>query len=287
MTTPEKPMPDNEMEKEMSASMAPEAMEAKNDPFAKGRERMAAIGGFFSKMKEKAASMSKRVGSTISRVWGKTKSASGEVGAAIFSGDELAKRGAQFVGAKAEQADAYVTEKVDQGAKFVADKTVEGAKWVGDKAEQGGEWIGEKAEQLGNFAEATYEKGAEFVSTKAEQIKDFAQDKVELAKDVAFYAKEKTAENLAKAKAGIENRYNKIKAFGENAMMSAKIEIARRKEAYRMKMNDIRQRRLQAEFERVSQAESATSARAEELRKQKEKLAEALGLQNNLNTMAA
>lgn len=311
MTTPEKPTPGNDIEgeeKEMPVQMeVTETTIEKEDPFSKGRERIEAIGNFFSRVKEKAQSIGSRAGATLSRIWNKTKSVGGEAVAATLSADVLAKKGAEYVGQKADQVDTYVSEKVYEGGKFVADKVVEGGQYVGDKVAEGAEyvgqkategaeyvgqkateakeWAGEKVDQFSNFAEANYEKASQFVSTKAEQLKDFGQEKVELAKDLAFYAKEKTSEGLSKAKVGIENRYNKVKAFGENAMMAAKLEVARRKEAYRTKMNELRQRRLQAAYEAVSHEESETSARAIQLQQQKAKLAEMLGLQNDLGNV--
>ncbi|MEO8637326.1 MAG: hypothetical protein ABI430_00295 [Candidatus Taylorbacteria bacterium] len=224
-----------------------ESSKSAENPFAKGRERMASIGGFFSRKKEQAIALASRVGGTVSRFWSRTKSFGGEAVAATLSADVLAKKGAQ-----------------------VADE------WTSRKAYETGEYLGKKG------AEAE-----EWVKHKGEQVKEFAKDKVELGKDVAFYAKEKTVEGLTKVKDGVKNRYDKIVGFGENAMAAARFEIMKRKDAFREKMNAIRMNRLLEQYGQVEKAESANSERAQRLREQREDLQEKIGLLGALSTQRA
>jgi hypothetical protein len=245
------------------------------DPFAKGRERMASINEFLAKTKEKASSVVSRVGGSLSRFWNRTKSFGGEAVAATLSADVLAKKGYNAV-----------EGKVVEAGKFVGKKGTEAVDFAGQKINQAGEWAGEKGTQFAGFVGSNYEKAATFTKDKAEQVKSFAKDKVELGKDIAFYTKEKTKEGLLAAKNGVENRYNKVKTFGENSFAAAKMEMARVKDAYRQKMNAIRVARLQAEYNRVAKEESATSQKAEKLRLQRESLAEKMGLLQSLEAAA-
>ncbi len=211
---------------------------SENDPFAKGRERIASIGEFFSKAKDKAKSLFSKIGGAFSRFGSKAKSFGGEALAATLSADVLAKKGYEVVSEK----------------------------------------VSEKGAQAAEFVESNYEKARDFVQDKAEQIQEFAQDKIELAKDIAAFAAGKTKEGLEKVKGGIENRYNKIKAFGENAFAAAKMEVARIKDAYRQKMNEIRMNRLIAEHERILQKEQEAADKAEALRQKREILLEKMNL---------
>ena len=171
----------------------------KPDPFAKGRERMEAIGGFFSKAKERLASVGNQVGASISRFWSRTKSFAGESAAAVLSADELAKQGYQFTEGKVKDADKWVGQKAGEAGEYLGQKGAQAVGWAGDKIEQGFDWTQEKADQLENFVENNWDKAKEFTANKADQVKNFATEKVELAKDVAFFVKNKTAEGLNKA----------------------------------------------------------------------------------------
>lgn len=195
----------------------------KNDPFAKGRERLASIGEFFSNTKEKAVSLFKRIGGALSRFGSKAKSFGVDALAATLSADVLAKKGYEVA-----------SDKVGEAKQFIG------------------------------------EKGT--------QVKEFAQDKVEMAKDLASYAAGKTKEGLEKVGNGVENRYNKVKNFAENAFAAAKLEAARIKDAYRQKMNTIRINRLAAEHEKILQEEQKASEKAEKLRLKRESLLEKIGL---------
>lgn len=264
-------------------------VENEEDPFSKGRERIAAIGDFIEKTKEKAGSLASRVSDTFSRFWSRTKSAAGEGAAALLSADVLAKKGYDATAEKVIAVDQAVTEKVGAFGETVGYKAAEAADYVQSKAEQVKDtvmdaydetllWGKDKKDQFGEFVTTNYDQAVNFKNEKAEQIKEFAADKVDLAKDVAFFVKEKTSAGLDQAKAGIENRYNKVKSFGENAIMSAGMEAARIKNAYRDGMNALRMRRLQAEYDKVVANEFIASEKAEKLKQKKETLAQKLGL---------
>jgi len=224
------------------------------DPFAKGRERIAAVSDFFAKTKERATNLVSGVGSSISRFWSKAKSFGGEAIVATLSADELAKKG------------------IDKGMSYTKDKLLDADEWVEDKANQGINFVLDKAEDIGAAVGEKYEQVADFVKTKKEQGAQIVSGGVELSKDIAFFAKEQTVAGLEKAKTGVTERYGKIKNYAENAMMSAKMEAAKVKDAYRQKMNDLRLRRLEAELSAVVARESSASAEAQRLTKQRKDL---------------
>lgn len=260
----------------LDSQIAPSTMEqAPEDLFAKGRERMATIGGFFTKAKEKFSAVKDKVGASLSRFWSRTKTAAGTGAAAVLSADVLAKKADDWVGDKVEKFGAQIGEG---GARA--------SSWVGDNLEAGYDWTQEKADQLETFVETNWEKAKDFTATKAEQVKNFAADKVELAKDVAFWAKEKTTEGLQNAKEGIKDRWGKMKAFGEGAIAAAKLEVANVKEAYRNKMNAIRESRLRAEYEKAVANESEASEKALRLKEKREALEQKMGLLHGLSIAA-
>ncbi len=219
---------------QMSATTIEQVVE---DPFAKGRERMAAVTGFFSKAKENFIATKNKVGASISRFWSRTKTAASTTTAAVLSSDVLASR-----------ADNWVSEKTEQVGAYIGEKGAAAANWVDDNLEAGYDWSQKKREDLQNFIES-----------KADQMTNYVDGKVELAKDVAFYVKEKTTEGLDRAKNGIKNQWDNVKTFGENAIASAKMEAAKVKEVYRNKMNEIHANRLRAEYEKATAQEMKAS----------------------------
>ena len=229
---------ENELVNEL-VNQSNESLETqKIDPFAKGRERLASIGEFFSHTKDKAISLFKKIGGALSRFGSKAKSFGIDVLAATLSADVLAKKGYEFA-----------SDKVGEAKEFVSE-----------------------------FVGSNYDKARDFTQNKTNQVKEFSQDKVEMAKDLAFYTAGKTKEGLEKVGHGIENRYNKIKTFAENAFAAAKLEVAKIKDAYRQKMNAIRLNRLTAEHEKILQEEQKASEKAEKLRLKRESLLEKIGL---------
>lgn len=233
---------------------------AETDPFAKGRERMASIGQFFTDAKEKAKGIVSNVGGSISRFWSRAKSVGTETVAAVLSADDLAKKGVEYGKGKIDQAGEWVETKIDSAE----------------------DWVCDKQEQVSAFVGRNYDRASNFVSSKAEQVKQFGLDKVELAKDVGFFVKEKSVETLEKAKGGVVRRYEKVKDFGESALFAAKMEASRIKQAYRESMNNLRLRRLEAELARVLEKESAVSARAEQIKEMKNRITEKMSLLSGL-----
>lgn len=257
------------------------------DPFVKGRERIAAIGGFFTKAKEKFNDVKKQAGATLSRFWSRTKSAAGETAAAVFSVDDLAAKGAQYAGGKINQADQWMGQKAEQAGELIGEKGSQAVGWAGDKLEQSYDWTQEKAAQAEAFVDKNWEKAKEFTASKAEQVKTFAAEKVEVVKDIAFYAKEKTNEGLDKAKEGIKNRWGQMVSFGEGAIAEGKLKMAQAKESYRNTMNAMRERRLRAEYEKAVAKESEASEKALILKAKREALEGKMGLLQGLELSAA
>ncbi len=115
----------------------------KDDPFAKGRERIAAVGNFIKSSKEKLGSVAQNIGGKISRFWTRTKSVGAESARAVFSAgkesaaallsaDVLAKKGVDYVGGainnKVEQVKGFVQGKIELAqdvALYAKEKTSE------------------------------------------------------------------------------------------------------------------------------------------------------------------
>ena len=281
-----------------------EGVKQEADPFSAGRERMASIGQFFSKTKEKASSFMGRVGGAISRFGSRAVSFGGEAVAATLSADVLAKKGYNAtanvvekgynattgVVEKGYNATANVVEKgynaTAAGLNKGADKFVDGTNRAINSA---GEWVYKQEEDFGAWSEraagtvvSNYETAVKFKNSKVEEIKKIKDENVAIAKDVAFFAKTKTNEGFTAAKNGVEKGYLGLKAFGENSIAAGKMEASKIKESFQQKMNEIRIARIQAEYEKVSQKESAASSKAEQLRAYSQSLAEKMQLLKNL-----
>ncbi len=262
-----------------------EATEAK-DPFKTGRERIASITNFFSRMKEKAVRATSNAGAKLSRFWSRTKSFGGEAAAAVLSADVLAKKGYNYVEGKVAEADKWTGEKAEQAGEYIGKNVAQAKEYVVEKGTQAAEYVGDKAEQFAGFVESNYDRAANFTKEKAGQLKKFAEDKVELAKDFAFLAKEKTVEGFVKARDGVKDRYNQVKTYGENAIMSAKIRFAEVKKRYREKMNDIRMRRVQSSMNKMARNGHVNPEQVQVLQLQINSLIERMGLLQSIETVA-
>ncbi len=258
----------------------PAKMGVSEDPFAKGRERMAAMSSGLNKAKEKASAWFDRAGGSISRFWGKTRHAAGEAVAATLSVDDLAKKGYENTSNALKAADEAVTEKVfeagqylgykgAQAADYVGEKVTQGAEYVVTKTGEAGEWIADTQDKFAKNAEKAFEAAANFTEKKADQIAKFATDKAELTAALATYAADKTVEGLTYVRDGVANRYHEVKNYGENAWKSAQLRIAKIKEDYRNKQNEKRMARLEA----ARQAEIAHLAAQVEMAAQSEEMA--------------
>ncbi len=146
----------------------------KNDPFAKGRERLASIGEFFSNTKEKAVSLFKRIGGALSRFGSKAKSFGVDALAATLSADVLAKKGyevaSDFTQNKANQVKEFAQDKVEMAknlASYAAGKTKEGLEKVGNGVEN-------KYNKVKNFAENAFAAA----KLEAARIKDAYRQKM-------------------------------------------------------------------------------------------------------------
>lgn len=268
-----------------SAEGIPEVVEAgaqevvKQDPLAKGRERMAAIGGFFTKVKEKAVSITSRVGGGISRFFSRSSKVLGTGAAAVLSGDVLAKQGAQWTGEKygelvenvdkgLDKAEAWTSEKIDKAEGWMSEKAEKAGEYVGEKYAQGKEWAGEVmdagAEKYKQFEDLCaagaqnvddfVEKSAKWFENKKEQAKTIVNEGIEVAKDVAFAVETKTVESIKAAKEGIKKQYNSVVEYGEKALANGKVRLANANKKFWDTLNAWRVARLDARIERDMQA---------------------------------
>jgi hypothetical protein len=247
----------------------------KEDPFAKGRERMAAIGGFFTKVKEKASSLTSRVSGGISRFFSRSAKVVGTGTAALLSGDDLAKKGAEWTDKKYGEIVEKVDQKLDKAEGWVADKADKADAWMSDTAEkagaivgekyaQGKEWVGEvmdagakKYHQFEDLCasgalkvEDLVERSAKWVETKKQQAGAIVEEGVELAKDVAYIVEQKAKEGFVAAKEKVTKQYDSVVEFGENALVEAKLGYAEVKKKFRNTINGWRASMLRARIER-------------------------------------
>jgi len=234
------------------------------DPFAKGRERIAAIGSFFKNTKQNISGWFSRAGKTVSNFSSRVVNFGGEAVAATLSADVLAKKGYNVVSEKAGEAKEYVSQKGTEALEF-----------AGGKVDQFGEWVDSKGQQIGNWA-----------NKKGEQVSNFAMEKAQLTKDAALYAKDKTVEGLTNVKNSVVKRYFGLKAWGENSYAAAKQEATRIKNAYNQRMNEIKVARLQAEYQKITEKEIAATGKVEKLRLQREGLEDKLAIIMGLESAA-
>ncbi len=211
----------------MAAEKANETVinqEVAKDPFAAGRERMDKIGGFFSKMKDKASQITSSVGAKMSRFFSKAKVFTGTTAAAVLTTPELTKQAYDATAEKANQADKWIGEKTEQvghaigtgvaatghaavetgkfvgnvaigtgaaivgGAVLVGQAAVEGAKIAGkasyEAMDAGMEYLAQKGDQIGNWVGETGDLFVDAVGTGIEKAKNFTVEKVQQAKDI-------------------------------------------------------------------------------------------------------
>lgn len=284
---------------EVVETVAPSSPEtpASEDPLAKGRERIAAIGSFFTKAKEKISSVTSRVGSGISRFFSRSGKVLGTGAAAIFSADVLAKKGAEWTDKKYGELVENADQKIDKAEEWIADKADNADKWMSETAEQAGMYVGEKYAQgkewVGEVRDAGAEKYRQFedlcgrgaqnveefiersalwAENKVDRAKEITIEGVEIAKDVAFAVQTKTTEAFAHAKEGVKNQYNNAVEFGENVLIKAKVGWANTKEKFRGAYNNWRVARLNAGIERDMQEQERLGAKVENDKQEREKL---------------
>ena len=280
-------------EKKIDGTEIPAGVGGQEDPFATGRERMAAISTKLNSVKEKVSSWFTKAGSSISRFWNKTKHFGGEAVAATLSAPELAK-----------QADKYTDEKAHELGVAIGEKAVAATEWVDDKfdkmeqgVEAGYEWSKDKVTAFGNKMNEGRDAVGAWADKKTDQLNEFATEKKELVLAVASYAKDKTVEKLVKVKDGVADRYDKVKAYGENAYMSAKMKVAEIKQKYRDEQNRKRLEKAKADYDaelaqavadlqNAEQAEMDAKNMAEQMKQRKEALAAKISLMENLSMVA-
>jgi hypothetical protein len=301
-------------EENPSVEEAPEVVEVgaqegvKEDPFAKGRERMAAIGGFFTKVKEKASSLTSRVSGGLSRFFSRSAKVVGTGTAALLSGDDLAKKGAEWTDKKYGEIVEKVDQKLDKAEGWVADKADKAEAWMSDTAEKAGAIVGEKYAQGKEFvgevmdagvekyhqfedlcasgaqkAEELVERSLKWVENKKQQAGAIVEEGVELAKDVAYIVEKKTVEGFVVAKEKLSNHYDAIVGYGENALVKAKVGWAEGKKKFRNTINGWRASMIKARIERRNAKNERNNEKNQE---DMELLAKLGGLENKTELIA-
>lgn len=245
------------------------------DPFAKGRERMDAIASTIASTKEKVVANATRIGSKISRFFSRAGKIAKTVGAAVFSADDLAKKGAEWTGEKVDQFAEAGIQKIADAEQWVSDKRAHAEGWMSETAEQAGVYVGGKYAQGKEFVGEVMDAGAEkyhqfedlcgrgaqnveefveasaqWAENKVDRAKEITIEGIEIAKDVAFAVQTKTTEAFAHAKEGVKNQYNNAVEFGERALVKVKVGWAKGKETFRGALNSWRLARLNARIER-------------------------------------
>lgn len=212
----------------MAAEKANEAIgqqEVAKDPFAAGRERMDKIGGFFSKMKEKANQITSAAGAKMSRFFSKAKTFTGTAIAATLTAPELTQQAYDATTEKAKQVDQWMGDKAEQvghaigtAAAATGHAAVETGKAIGNAAldtgavivggtilagkaavegtimagkasyeamDAGMTYLSEKGEQVGNWVGETGDQIVDSVGRNIEKAKNFTVEKAHQAKDIA------------------------------------------------------------------------------------------------------
>ncbi len=146
-------------------------------------------------------------------------------------------------------------EAVAAGTRLVGAKVEEGAAFLGEKADQADEWIEGRVGAVYEFGANQYREAKNFLGTKAEQAGDYMKDKALLAEAVLSLGKEKTVEQLGKARDGVINTYGKAVEYGKRAVDSASLRGQQIKEGYNKKKNVfmemILQRKAEIQAERL------------------------------------
>ena len=125
-------------------------MDKVESPFSKGKERLAAMGNFFNRSKDRFNNVTSGVKNKLSSFWDKAKNAGTVTAEAVLSADELAKKGASAV--------------------------VEGGKTVGRETMKGfrtfGEWLGKRKDKMVEFANGKVKMMEDFGTAVKTKTKD-------------------------------------------------------------------------------------------------------------------
>ncbi len=274
------------------------------DPFAKGRERMAAIGGFFSKIKEKAKTMATNAGDKISKFWNKSKHYGGEAVAAALSTDALYKKFDEHTDQKANELGQGIGGAIASGIheakkwnQVIGETNREMVADVKQDLTKGYEWSKNKINQVGNKIVDTAASIEDWQNKKIDQAAEIVRE----GKDLAIYVKElavnKTVEKFNQAKEGVAKQYDKVAEYGEKAMTAGKMKVASVKENYRKWVNDRSLAKMEAKrqeelqnLQMESQLTEQQLANAEKSRellaKKSEELKQKIALVSNLRIAA-
>ncbi len=227
------------------------------DPFAKGRERMDKIKGFFSGMKEKAKTMASSASDKISKFWDKSKKFGGEATAAVLSADVLADKFDKHTDQKANELGQSIGGAIASGIheakkwnQVIGETNREMVADVKQDLTKGYEWSKNKINQVGNKIVDTAASIEDWQNKKIDQAAEIVRE----GKDLAIYVKElavnKTVEKFNQAKEGVTKQYDKVAEYGEKAMTAGKMKVASIKENYRKWVNDRRLARIAEQRQR-------------------------------------
>ena len=222
----------NEHEQQEPIVAVERVTEAAPDPFAKGRERMASIGTFFTKAKEKVSAFGSSVGGAVSRFWSRTKKVGNEIIPAILSADDLAKKADKAFGQGVENAGVAIGKAGAQATHWAGEKLVSAYDTV-DSTLDAAELFAEKA---GHWAQRSaaevYDRASRFTSEKVSQVKTLVSNGIEMTRAAGMNAALSTREGMLDFRDKAVHHYDAIKTYGENAIITAEVKTAKAKKGF-------------------------------------------------------
>ncbi len=184
--------------------------EAKPDPFATGRERMANIGTFFSKTKESFAAKAKSAGTKLSNFFTRSKTAFKEgtidTVAAVLSAPALAKN---------------ADEKMGKGAENL------------------GSWIGKNTMRAGDFITKGLEAAHDSIDRTVDKAEALIGRGVELSTEVSMKIQLGTREALLDARDSVGRHYDTVVSWGERKGLQAEAKVAKAKKGFWSRVSGI------------------------------------------------
>lgn len=276
MNENEVPAPVNttELVPEPIQDQALEQKTVQEDPFAKGRERMAKMSGFFSSMKEKAKTMASSASDKISKFWDKSKKFGGETVAAVLSADVLADKFDKYTDKKAEELGQGIGNTIASGIH-------EAKKWNQVIGETNREMVADLKQDLNKVGDKIIDTMAameEWQQNKADKIAEIIRQEKDLAAAAIKQGVEKTKEGFNSAKEDVVKLYTGTVEFGKKTIESGKMKFASIKENYRNRINERRLARIaeqrQREMDTVQRELDAAAAEASTVLDMEKSLAE-------------
>ncbi len=160
-----------------------EASAAKPESFQVGRERMKAIGGFFSKMKEGLKSAAGKTSDKISNLWNRTKNVTAKSLGTATAATLMAP-----------EAVVFGLKKTTEGMDYMLDKGSQFETWIGDKAVEGYDLAGDKIKRAASFTKAVHSSNMEDIKEAGQDIARGFNNAVEFGKNKIEAGKHKVAQ---------------------------------------------------------------------------------------------